>query len=103
MGYLELMSLHCLTCGEETNNNNPRFMVIPGHIIVPNEYYLCDLHKDIFYSFEDVYNPDGTRKTVYQLELEKFICEEARKSTSIRNLQKHAKRRRKNPSAKTQR
>src|SRR5271168_538729 len=58
------MSLfECLKCGKETNNQNQRFFTIPGFIIVPNEYYLCEEHKDLRYSFKDIYNEDGSRKS----------------------------------------
>lgn len=52
----------CIECGIKVNNGNPRWLLIPGHIIVPNQYYLCDKHKDIQINFEDIYNEDGTRK-----------------------------------------
>ncbi len=54
----------CLACGREVDNTRPRFFVCPGMIMVPNEYYLCDDHKDRTYTFEDIYNKDATRKKV---------------------------------------
>lgn len=41
-------------------------MGIPGYIMVPNMYFLCDKHKEEFIKFEDVYNDDGTRKELRQ-------------------------------------
>lgn len=52
----------CLECGIKIDMPWPRFFVVPGHITVPNEYYLCDKHKDKRFTFEDIYNNDGTRK-----------------------------------------
>lgn len=56
----------CLECGIKIDMPWPRFFVVPGHIMVPNEYYLCDKHKDKRFTFEDIYNNDGTRKKGYQ-------------------------------------
>jgi hypothetical protein len=56
------MSLYqCLKCGKKVGNMHQRYFVIPVHIWVPTEHYLCDEHKDIRYTFEDVYNDNGTR------------------------------------------
>jgi hypothetical protein len=53
----------CLKCGsKDVDRNCPLYFVIPGDIFVPTEHYLCDKHKHLSYSFEDVYNPDYTRK-----------------------------------------
>lgn len=52
----------CAKCGEEASNQNDRYFVIPGYIIAPNCYYLCENHKGLPLSFEDFYNEDGTRK-----------------------------------------
>ena len=38
-----------------------KFMIIPGHIIVPNKYFTCENHEENWLKFEDVYNEDGTR------------------------------------------
>lgn len=51
----------CLECGSKFALHT-RFMVIPGHIMVPNQYFLCDEHKDKTFNFDDIYNKDGTRK-----------------------------------------
>lgn len=56
----------CLKCGKQTNNAMVKYMVLPGTIIVPNEYYTCHDHKDLFFKFEDVYNDDGSRKMELQ-------------------------------------
>ena len=54
--------IDCLKCGKKCNNANQRWMCVPGYIMVPSEYYLCNEHKDIRYSFEDIYDVDGSRK-----------------------------------------
>ena len=57
----------CLSCGRKVQSTQEFYMVTPGHIVVPASYYLCDDHKQHRYSFEDIYNPDATRKTDTQL------------------------------------
>jgi hypothetical protein len=59
---ISIMTINCLECGKDVTNRLPHYFVVPGHIIVPNEYYLCNDHKDNQFSFEDIYNNDGTRK-----------------------------------------
>jgi len=56
--------MKCLICGD--NAMHQKFMGIPGYIMVPNMYFLCDKHKEEFIKFEDVYNDDGTRKELRQ-------------------------------------
>jgi hypothetical protein len=36
-------------------------MGIPGHIIVPNEYFLCDNCEDKHLDYHDIYNDMGQR------------------------------------------
>jgi Protein of unknown function (DUF551) len=52
----------CLKCGKFTSAYHARYFVIPIPIVVPNEYYLCDEHKDLKYDFDDLYERDGRRK-----------------------------------------
>lgn len=40
-----------------------KFIGVPGYIMVPNMYGLCDSHKEKEIKFEDIYNPDGSRKS----------------------------------------
>lgn len=56
------MKINCIECGSYTSNTKPRWFIVPSHIFVPNQYYLCEVHKDNKISFEDIYNQDGTRK-----------------------------------------
>jgi len=56
------MSFNCQKCGAPASLRNLRFFVVPGHIMVPNSYLLCDEHRGFRYNFEDIYNEDGTRK-----------------------------------------
>lgn len=42
-------------------------MIIPGAIVVPNSYYLCEKHHYVTLEFDDVYNDDGTRKDIKDL------------------------------------
>ncbi len=54
------MSGKCFYC--ERPSEHMRFLGVPGHIMVPNSYLVCDDHKDKFLKFEDIYNEDGSRK-----------------------------------------
>lgn len=54
----------CLQCGSKNVIQNPRYFIIPGYIIVSNEYYLCDMHKHLNFYFDDIYNQDGSRKEI---------------------------------------
>ena len=54
----------CLACGSKSARNMERYFVVPGHIMVPNCYLLCDEHKHLNFTFEDVYNNDGSRKAI---------------------------------------
>ncbi len=54
----------CLKCGSKNVTEHSYYFIIPGMIIVPNEYRLCKKHKDLRFSFEDVYNEDGSRKEI---------------------------------------
>ena len=52
--------MNCIFCDKPSKH--VKFMGIPGHIMVPNSYCVCDDHKDKHIWFSDVYNEDGTRK-----------------------------------------
>ena len=54
--------IECLECGKPVENIMPKYFCITGDILVPNEYYLCDTHKDKSFSFEDIYNSNGIRR-----------------------------------------
>jgi hypothetical protein len=56
--------IDCLECGIPCGNRHQRFFCVPGPFFVPNEYYLCEEHKDKQFYFEDLYNEDGTRKPI---------------------------------------
>ena len=58
------MKLDCLTCGKETSNVHTRYFVVPGFIMVPNSYTLCDEHKNINYYYNDIYDEEGKRKKI---------------------------------------
>ncbi len=50
----------CLYC--DNPGIHTKYMTIPGHIVVPNAYDLCDDHEDKTLGYYDIYNDDGTRK-----------------------------------------
>lgn len=55
----------CLTCGsKELDNRHIRYFVVPGFIIVPNSYLLCDNHKELKYYYDDLYDEKGNRKKI---------------------------------------
>lgn len=55
----------CLTCGsKEVSNTSVRYFCVPGMVMVPNSYLLCEQHKGLQYSYEDIYEEDGTRKKI---------------------------------------
>jgi len=55
----------CLACGsKEVDCRMVRYFAIPGMIIVPNSYLLCDEHKDVQYHYDDLYHEDGKRKVI---------------------------------------
>lgn len=50
--------MKCIKCGCYINLNFSHiryFVSPPNYIIYPHGYYLCDEHKDLSYSFEDIY------------------------------------------------
>lgn len=51
-----------MRCGDKMVTGNAYYMVTPGKIVCPAEYYLCQKHRNMPVSFEEVYNEDGTRK-----------------------------------------
>ena len=51
----------CLYCDNPATHT--KYMVIPGHIIVPNAYDLCDDHEHKEIGYYHIYNDDGTRKS----------------------------------------
>ncbi len=54
----------CLTCDSPVESRNPRYFVVPGYIMVPNSYLLCDEHKHLQYYFEDIYDENADRKKI---------------------------------------
>ncbi len=55
----------CLACGnKDVNNLMVHYFVVPGFIMVPNSYLLCDKHSGAFYSYEDIYDNKGNRKKI---------------------------------------
>jgi hypothetical protein len=55
----------CLACGsKEVQTNNTRYFVVPGFIMVPNEYLLCKDHKHVQYFYEDIFDENGNRKKI---------------------------------------
>lgn len=65
----DILMPDCLVCGKSDAYNIIRYFVIPGHIVAPNSYALCKEHIDIQYTFEDIYNEDGSRKPLTKKEL----------------------------------
>jgi hypothetical protein len=53
--------MECLECGNKEKLET-RFLVIPINMYVPNQYFLCEKHKDKTFDFYDIYNEDGTKK-----------------------------------------
>lgn len=70
MQWIAISMLECLVCGKKSAYSQQRYFVVPGFIMVPNCYFLCEEHKHLNFSFENVYNDDGTRK---KIDLEKNI------------------------------
>lgn len=64
--------MKCLICGDDAIHQ--RFMGIPGYIMVPNMYFLCESHKDDHLLFENVYNDDGSRKELRQSQADSEVC-----------------------------
>lgn len=56
--------MKCIICCDYASNQHEKYFVIPGHIIVPNCYRLCETHKNETLEFHNLYLPDGTRKKV---------------------------------------
>jgi hypothetical protein len=54
----------CCICDEDAPCQNDRYFVVPGYVMVPNCYALCDKHKGRQLIFEDFYNPDASRKAL---------------------------------------
>ena len=54
--------MKCIICNEPSKLGLERYFVIPGFIVVPNCYMLCERHRGIRLEFDDFYNEDGTRK-----------------------------------------
>lgn len=54
----------CLTCGKHAPHHNVRYFVVPGHIMVPNSYLLCDEHKELQYFFDDIYDENCEVKKI---------------------------------------
>ena len=62
---LEREQLECLTCGsKDVSATRSHYMAIPGMVIVPAEYLLCDAHKDVRYDYYDIYDEQGNRKKI---------------------------------------
>jgi hypothetical protein len=56
---------HCLTCGsDKVDNRMARYIVTPGMIVTPCEYYLCADHHDVRYEWHDIYEENGDRKKI---------------------------------------
>ena len=52
----------CQKCGIKSKHLFERNFIIPGGILVSSRYYLCNQHRKLLYSFNDIYNEDGTMK-----------------------------------------
>jgi hypothetical protein len=52
--------MKCLFCDKPALHT--KYMVIRGHVIVPNAYDLCDEHEHKTLVYDDIYNENGERK-----------------------------------------
>lgn len=95
------MSDECLTCGsKEVSNINTFYFAIPGMVIVPNSYLLCEEHNHLRYCFDDVYEINGhevKRKEIDHATVisrscyEQEMAREIHNMTSRKNLEKFIK------------
>jgi hypothetical protein len=53
------MTYKCAFCDKE--EVMPKWFVIPGHIIKPNQYSVCEDHLDLSLGYYDVYPNDQER------------------------------------------
>lgn len=57
--------MDCITCGsKKVDTHKIHYFLVPGHVLVPNTYLLCEEHKNISYYFDDIYTPNGKRKEI---------------------------------------
>jgi hypothetical protein len=54
----------CLACGSKEVIDRPKYFGIPGMVIVPNSYLLCDKHQGLEYRFDDIYDENSKRKEI---------------------------------------
>ena len=52
--------IKCFYCDNPADEM--KFIGVPGHIMVPNTYWVCNKHLNNWLQFEDIYNKDGSRK-----------------------------------------
>ena len=50
----------CLVCGKDIYglDAHERYFCIPGQIIRPNAYRVCEEHKDANFTYEDIYGEE---------------------------------------------
>lgn len=78
------------------DTRRPRYFVIPGMVIVPNSYLLCDKHKNLSYFFDDVYDENSKRKEIdheavmRRSKNEKTIAQWRKDQEALNNLQEKA-------------
>lgn len=55
----------CITCGsKDVDCRMTRYFVLPGMYVGANSYLLCDLHNNLRYTYEDIYDENGNRKNI---------------------------------------
>ncbi len=67
--------MKCLFCGEPAIH--VKYMTIPGHIIVPNAYDLCDEHRHISLGYYDIYDKDAKRHPDIKAQLDLILKRES--------------------------
>lgn len=59
------MSNECLACGsKDVDHRMAIYFCVPGTIMVPNSYLLCEKHKNVRYDYDDIYDENGKRKEI---------------------------------------
>ena len=57
---IKLPPMTCLYCDKTARHT--KYMVIRGHVVVPNAYDLCDDHEHKTLTYDDIYDEHGKRK-----------------------------------------